>query len=634
MRRTFLFLLIFLNLKTVAQEKKDIVAKTEVKAVTVFMNGAQVTRKKTIDLSAGKSTIKFTDLSPYIDEKSIQVKTNNEVIVLSVNQQVGYTDSVIKGKPVEGLSQKLETLSDKIKTEETNLDVIKEELEFMKDNRVIAGKNQEVSLANLKQVADYYHERISSLKTKEVQTEKTIAQLTEEKRLISEQLIQGGDVKKVSSQNEIVLKVDTKNATSCEFELQYVVKNAGWYPLYDIRARNLDEPVELRYKANIHQNTKEDWKNVQVKLSSSDPGTSNAIRHLMPYYLNYYTAAPVYSNVSYVSGTIWDDKEDETIPGVTIQVVGKGVTSSTDMNGHYSIALPEGSRELKFSAIGYETQTVSISGSTVNARLRPDVKQLSETVVTQLKGKVSGVQVNGSPGASSKVVIRGSSSFSNEGYAAPSLPLLAPVDQIENQTSVDFDIKTPYTINSDNKNTTVDIEIYSLPATYEYYCIPKINKDAFLVANVLDWEKLNLLTGEANIFFENTFVGKTVLDLNNVSDTLKLSLGADKNIVVKREKMKDYTSRQFIGMKREEAKGWQISVKNNKKQAVNMIIFDQVPVSTNEQIEVNIDNVSGGDLNKENGEVKWKLKLDPLAKKDFNLKYKVRYPKERTLTVE
>jgi hypothetical protein len=103
---------------------------------------------------------------------------------------------------------------------------------------------------------------------------------------------------------------------------------------------------------------------------------------------------------------------------------------------------------------------------------------------------------------------------------------------------------------------------------------------------------------------------------------------------VKREKIKDYTTRRFIGTKKEETKAWQISVKNNKQQVISMVLYDQIPVSKMEEIEVTTENISGGDFNKESGEIKWKLKLDPVAKKELDLKYKVKYPKDEKLTIE
>ena len=176
--------------------------------------------------------------------------------------------------------------------------------------------------------------------------------------------------------------------------------------------------------------------------------------------------------------------------------------------------------------------------------------------------------------------------------------------------------------------------VYQLPAFFKYYSVPKIEKEAYLIANITDWEKYNLLEGEANIFFEGTFVGKSLLDVRFASDTLQLSLGKDKNVIVNREKEKDFETRQFIGSKKEESKSWKITVKNNKSQEINMVILDQSPVSKLEEIEVNIQNVSGGKLNKESGEVKWEFTLKPMEKKEFDLKYSVKYPKSRNLTIE
>jgi uncharacterized protein (TIGR02231 family) len=178
------------------------------------------------------------------------------------------------------------------------------------------------------------------------------------------------------------------------------------------------------------------------------------------------------------------------------------------------------------------------------------------------------------------------------------------------------------------------MERYQLPAEYEYYCVPKVNKDAFLLANVPDWEQYNLLEGEANIFFENTFIGKTILDTRYVTDTLSLSLGRDKNVSVQREKIKEYTSRKFLGSKTETTRDWKITVKNNKRQPVSMVLFDQIPVSTLQEIEVSPEILSGGELEKENGEVKWKFTLPPSGKKEIELKYKVKYPNGKALTVE
>lgn len=239
--------------------------------------------------------------------------------------------------------------------------------------------------------------------------------------------------------------------------------------------------------------------------------------------------------------------------------------------------------------------------------------------------KVQNILAGRVPGIS----IQGTSSLSAKKEYTP-----LPTNQIENQTTVEFEIKTPYSVSSDNKNITVEVERYNLPAYYEYYCVPKVDKDAFLLANIVDWEKYNLLEGEANIFFENTFIGKTILDVRYSSDTLSLSLGRDKNVQVSREKVKESFKKQFFGNKKEETRSWKIAVKNNKKQPINFVLLDQIPVSTMEEIEVIPENLSGGALSKDKGEVKWRFIMKPATMNELELKYKIKYPKERTLSIE
>ncbi|MGB5645925.1 MAG: DUF4139 domain-containing protein, partial [Muriicola sp.] len=209
-----------------------------------------------------------------------------------------------------------------------------------------------------------------------------------------------------------------------------------------------------------------------------------------------------------------------------------------------------------------------------------------------------------------------------------------PLQQVEKQTTVDFVIDLPYTINSDNKSYTVTMANYSLPANYQYYSLPKVEKESFLISSINDWEKYNLLEGEANIFFENTFIGKTVLDVRYASDTLDISLGRDKNLTINREKITDFSSKKFVGTRKEESRAWKITVKNNKSEAINMLLLDQVPVSIRDEIKVDIEELTGGKHNTQTGEIKWELKLNPGEEKVFTLRYTVKYPRNQNLIIE
>ena len=112
------------------------------------------------------------------------------------------------------------------------------------------------------------------------------------------------------------------------------------------------------------------------------------------------------------------------------------------------------------------------------------------------------------------------------------------------ETTITFDISVPYTIPSDGKMQTVEIQRLNAPADYKYVTLPKASRLAYLTANITDWAKLSLQSGEATLYFENSFVGKSYLNVTQLTDTLTLSLGTDNSILVKREKRKDFTSKK------------------------------------------------------------------------------------------
>jgi len=446
--------LIFSNL-LFSQEIKVVEVKTDVNEVTVFIDGAQVVRKRSVDLTQGKSILKFVNLSPFIDPKSVQVKVEGELTVLSVNHQQNYLDKMEKPKELQDLEKSLETIDSKIKQENTYLSIIKEELAFLQENRAIGGKNEQISMTNLQQVSDFYSNKLTALKLKEIERNNTIDDLNKQKTNIQNQ-INTLSSKKEFPTGEILVKVDAKKNGNFSFEFSYVVGNAGWFPTYDIRAKNINEPVQLIYKANVKQDTKEDWNNVKLKFSSSDPNVSGVAPELKTYFLNYNTLPPTYKlTANTVSGKITDNK-GEPLPGANVIVQGTTIGTVTNMEGNYSITIPNNANQLNYSFIGYNPQTLSITGNIMNVALEESEMKLEEVVVVgygiqkkrsisnALQGKVAGVSVD-----KSDMKIRGTGS------------LAIPTAQVENQTTVNFEIKTPYTIKSDNKNYTVDIEFYN-----------------------------------------------------------------------------------------------------------------------------------------------------------------------------
>ncbi len=202
---------------------------------------------------------------------------------------------------------------------------------------------------------------------------------------------------------------------------------------------------------------------------------------------------------------------------------------------------------------------------------------------------------------------------------------------VENQLNVSFDIDIPYDILSNGKSHSVALKEIQLPATYQYYAAPRVDNEAFLLAGIRNYSKYNLLPGEANIIFEGMYVGKTTINPNQTSDTLNLSMGRDKKISIKREKVSDKSGSKFLSSYKEQTFTYDITIRNNKKENVDMLLKDQFPISTDKEITVELLQSDKAKVNNETGILTWELKLAPNETKKIRISYKVKYPKDKMI---
>ena len=607
-----------------------------IKHVTVFTNGAQVERSLSVNLLAGEQVITFTGLSPYTDVKSMQIKARGKLTVLGVNYRTIHPDSLQRVKQLREAEKLVKSTDEKERELKAQLEVVNAQLEMVKTNSSIGNRTTVTPLANIKELNNYYAQETLELKKKAIAIDQELEKLAEIREK-QEKTVDSIARIKLKTMTEADLTLQVAQAGKVEFDLTYYVRNAGWYPTYDLRSEGLGLPLQLSYKANMFQNTKEEWNNIPVTLSSANPSRSNIAPELRTYWIDYGKLAPRYDNElgteGSVSGVVLDE-EGEPLIGCSVMVVGTSLGTVTDVNGRYSIALPRGKNQLRFAYVGYLSQTSSVNGSTLNVRMKEDSAALQEVVVigygvskkgrgktsrkredaSMIEGKVPGVAVSKEP-------------------EMPESELIA-VNEQRAQFGYEFEIKQPLTLLSDGKTTTTEIARYQLPATYQYLGIPRADKDAFLVADATDWQQYSLLEGEANVYFENSFIGKTILDPTVANDTLHFSLGRDNGIRMQRTKVSARSTRRLLASNQEQDMTWRITVKNSRKEAVSLLLQDQIPVSQNSNITVTTEELSGGQLDKSTGIIVWQLQLQPNEQREFIVQYRVKYPKNRQLTIE
>ncbi|MBK9416616.1 MAG: mucoidy inhibitor MuiA family protein [Flavobacteriales bacterium] len=644
MRHLLIALFVLVSIATSAKEQPVI---TTISAVKVFLSGAEVTRTGKADLPKGTATLVFAGLSEEVDPSNIQVSGSGAFTILGVQHRLNYLEQQQDRAEVTVFKDRIATLEADIERENSLLAVVEKEDARLSKNEVVAGE-QGLTLAQLQSINEYLRGRQESIAIKRIAIRHTITTLNEELGKVKLQLaqIQG---KKTRPNSEVVVEVSANAAVSATLTLKYMVQSAGWSPTYDIRVADITKPMELTYKAQVYQSTGEDWDKVQLALSSGEPNRDAIMPTLYPWRLDFGTPrqAPVANvqpgfnpNVRDVRGIIRDASTGEPLPFVNVilsDVNGQTINGTTsNIDGYYAIAVPVNGRNLRFEFIGYGTQHMAITSGSMNVNMAENATQLSEVVIATggtpaSYGYVPGVQMKSVQRIRKQRGEQEALLFDKVELANASIAI---GEVTERATSFEFAISVPYTIPSDGKNHQVGVQEQELTSTYKYYCTPKLDLDAFLFAQVTGWEGLNLLAGPAYIYFEGTYVGESLLDLAGVGDTLDISLGRDQGVTVQRTKRKDFSQRQVVGGKRVESVGWEIAVRNNKAQAIDLVITDQYPLAARSEIEVKLDEAGGAAVNTEKGFLTWKVKVEPRTNQKWSFGYSVKVPKEQPVVLE
>ncbi|MBP9705432.1 MAG: DUF4139 domain-containing protein [Chitinophagales bacterium] len=555
MKNFILPAMLFIALSASAVNEK--IVKSAVKNVTVFTQGAQVFRSSSVSLSTGVTDLVFQGISPFIKPTSVQAGGKGDFVVLEVRHQIKYPEPT---KPADGTLPKevvkeikfLEDSLIEIGFDRDELADRKVALQMEKDmimkNKLSNGEGKSDSLPILKQAMEFFRLKLTDINIQLNKIKRDEQRNANATNLVNARL---SDLRKYKNSEEpqkvyapihqVIVTVSADAPVTCTVDVSYMIANAGWVPSYDLRSTTAAAPVQLTYKANVFQTSGEDWDNVKLKLSTSNPNRSNIKPALPPWYINYYTA-----------------QRETKIP------TGARSTST----GNTSIS------DVELDAIKKDMNEMTPAQSAAN------YSQLVETMA-----------------------------------------------------NVMFEISLPYSIPSDGATHIVSVKTSNLPATYYHYLVPKIESEAFLLAKVTGWEELNLLPGSANVFYEGTFVGETVLNPAVINDTLDLAFGRDNGITVTRTKLPVKESNKLIGNDITKTITYELRMKNNKSKALNLVVEDQIPLSQNQGIKVEMKDAGKADYNTQTGLLKWNLSVNSKEYKTLKFSYEVTYNKDMPLSM-
>lgn len=501
-------------------------ARSQIRQVTLYPNGARVVRETPVSVVSGNQVVGFRNIPSPVDANNLSVSGKGSFRIVSVSSRNVEGNELIKTPAYLLITDSVNIVSLRIAELKNDLNVIDNEQQILLANKKVAGENSNLNIVELRNALDFFKTRLTDLNTRKLSvSEKLKKEEVQLTRLKEQQQQELNRNLQLAGEVEITLAADKPGSGT--LELSYFVANAGWNPDYDLRVDDLDKPVSLTLKGQIWQNSGEYWNKVSLTLSSANPMLSNNKPELYPWYL---------------------DIQQPPRPLRRESMAMK--------KGMADMAAPEAVME---EEIGF----------------------------------------------------------------APAMM----AGTVENRTSVDYVISEDWSLEPTGKIGSVVLDQISLPATYTYYTAPKLDKSVFLIARVTGWETVNLPAASMNLYLDGNFVGQSYLNTAQTADTLPISLGRDKNICVERIRNKFEGERSGLGSSVKQNRSYTLTVRNKKKQPIDLIIEDQIPLSANPNITTELISSDGAGFQSDKGLLIWKLNIKPATQQAVTFEYEVKYPK-------
>jgi uncharacterized protein (TIGR02231 family) len=515
--------------------QEPVIVKAPVTGATLYPDRAQISHSARVTITAGTSVLLIENLPYTLQPATIRAEGSGDFMIMSVNPRTNYLADREETAEITKIRSRITELQNLIEDENTEVGILKEKEAFLTANRVVTGGTETISADQYRLLSEQYTSGIEGIRKSLVTHNRKIRSFEEEKRKLENQLSD-----ETARNNlpgfEVLITVSSSKQTTGQIDLSYLVRDAGWFPSYDIRVTGPDAPATIFYKANAWQNSGFDWKNIKCSFSSASPAISGTLPVLYPWYIDF--------------------KQENMIKI-------RGMASMK--------AEAPGSREMADASLMIEEEEAAI---------------------------------------------------------AP------PVTITQGMNNFSFDLEIKQDIPSGTTPVVIELQRVTTNPVYRYVAIPKLREEAYLTAGITDWESLNLLDGAANIYYGNTFTGKSNIISSALTDTLDISLGPDNSITVKREKRKDVTTTRLIGSNQEETRSYLITVRNNRTTPATIVVHDQIPISTSNQISVEPRELSGGVLDTPTGKVKWDLTIAPGESRELILEYRVKFPRGENVILE
>jgi len=598
-----------------ANAQKPVFTQAKIESARVYNNAAELKHKTTVQIPSGTSEIVITNVANYLNESTVQIGVPKNVTVMSVQ----FTNAYVEEYDNNQDSPLVKPVKDEIEKKEAELNTLLNQLNSERKSVELLDKNQSMnnaqnfSVAELTKLLEFYKTKRTELTNSIDKLELKEEKLEEELTALKGKLTFNETSAEKTSQGKLIVNVMSNQAGTIPLEISYLTNQATWQPSYEMRIDKINTPIQMLYKAQVRQNTGIDWKNVKLSLTSGQANQNTVAPELQPWFVDY---------VNYTTKTIEGRPNASFLQTLQGQTPGLEIAAGSGQPGssNTSVVLRGiGSINENVEPL-YVIDGVPMSSDKFRS-INPD-----EIVNVEVLKDAGTTSIYGNRGANGVIVVT-----TKKGMGISTMDNYTQIN--ESQLNITFDIDIPYTILSNNKEHSVALKDTQLPATYNYVSIPKLDTNAYLVAKIKNYGDYNILPGEANVIFDGMYVGKTFVNANANEDDLRLSLGKDPNISVSRTVISDKSGTKTLSSRKVQDYVYEISVRNNKKENVSIVIEDQMPISSNNDIEITLTDKDGAKVNTEKGTLSWELNLKSNETKKIRFGYQVKSAKDKNLGV-
>ena len=639
--------------------QKETSYSSEIKKVTVFFQGAQVDHAKSIDLKSGKQEIVFQRLTDFLDPNSVQVKATGELTILSVRTRKNYDELKTSNVEISQLSIRKEKLEKKDQLLRDEYAVLGFDKALLLNNSDLKGNENGVKVSELKEAYSFMHQKLTEIGLRQSAIYTELEEINQELNRIEQEIISHRS-KPVINYTEIIVEIDVTANTSAEFFFSYITPKASWKPYYDMRSDGIGKPVRLEAKALVNQTSGIPWNNIDLVLSTNDPYENSKEPTILPWYISYNSypqQKQAYTRqipqVDYsgekLRGEVIDAATGEPLPFAKVSFpTNPNIGVLTDFDGKFEIIVPKNEKYVNVGYVGFANAQMAISSPYLKFFLQPNQIELNEVVISSDSYKdtrtnssvmtITREDISRLPARASKNKKNRTESYQVAAGATASSGVIwssnVSSTPIKKDLRMEYVIQSKFSIPSDGIDYRVQIANYELPANYEYHSVPKLDNSVFLTAQVSGWEKLNLLNGESNLYFDGTYIGKTFIDVNSTKDTLSFSLGKENKVQIERTRIHEKSSNRILGSRQKFEVTWEIKIKNNGGADIPIIIKDQFPLTVDADIKIKQGDALEAKLDPITNILTWSFSLPSGKSKSLLFNYSVDYGAGKTLYIE